>query len=128
MSFIFMSSITFAQNKTYQLSSHILDISTGTAAPNVEVSLQKLNSDKSWTTLSTFKTDKNGRITDFLPYGKTNNDGTYKLTFQTHPYFEKNKIDSFYPFVEVVFYIKGNEHFHVPITISPFGYSTYRGN
>ena len=128
LSFFLLTSISFAQTKSYQLSSHILDISTGAAAPDVSITLHKMNKDKSWTIVSTHKTDKNGRVTDFLPYTKMDNDGIYKLTFETYPYFEKKKVDSFYPFVEVVFSIKGQEHFHVPITISPFGYSTYRGN
>ncbi|WP_313373842.1 hydroxyisourate hydrolase [Chishuiella sp.] len=116
-----------AQNNTYQLSSHILDLSTGNPAKNVSVTLQKMNKDKLWKIISTNNTDENGRINNLLP-SQNNNEGIYKLVFDTHPYFENKNIDSFYPFVEVVFTIKGQEHFHVPITISPFGYSTYRGN
>ena len=128
LSFFLLTSISFAQTKSYQLSSHILDISTGTVAPDVSITLHKMNKDKSWAIVSQHKTDKNGRVTDLLPYAKMDNDGIYQLTFETYPYFESKKVDSFYPFVEVIFYIKGKEHFHVPITISPFGYSTYRGN
>lgn len=116
-----------AQDNHFQLSSHILDLSTGNPAKNVTVTLQKMNNDKSWTSINTYKTDNNGRINNFLST-QNNNEGIYKLVFDTHPYFENKNIDSFYPFVEVVFTIKGKEHFHVPITISPFGYSTYRGN
>ena len=59
---------------------------------------------------------------------KTSNIGVYKLIFRVQPYFESQKLESFYPFVEVVFEIKDNEHYHVPITLSANGYSTYRGN
>ena len=80
--FTFFSLTGIAQDKSYQLSSHILDIHTGKP----------------------------------------------KLTYQVGPYFEAQGQDSFYPFIEVVFQIKDNAHYHVPITLSPYGYSTYRGN
>lgn len=121
-------SVVFAQANEYQLSSHILDISTGKPAPEVEVILEKKQSDSSWVSIGNFKTDNNGRISNMLPYGKIDNKGIYKLIFKTHPYFEKANISSFYPFIEVVFSIAGTQHYHVPITVSPFGYSTYRGN
>ena len=75
-------------------------------------------------------TDNNGRITDFLPLikGKSENHGKYRLRFLTENYFTNQKTESFYPYIEVVFQIKNDEHYHVPITLSPFGYSTYRGN
>ena len=72
-------------------------------------------------------TDSNGRIGNFLNKDK-NNDGVYKLIFRVADYFKRNKTDTFYPFIEVVFRIKGDNHFHVPITLSTFGYSTYRGS
>ena len=72
-------------------------------------------------------TDANGRITDFLPSEKSNL-GIYKLTYLTSDYFKKNNIESFYPFIEVVFQITNKTHYHVPITLSAFGYATYRGN
>lgn len=122
-------SISPARDKkvVYQLSSHILDITKGEPAPNVKISLYKQNDDKQWVLLDEKVTDENGRIKDFLPMGKSN-DGIYKLTYHTKPYFDKLGLNSFYPFIEVVFEIKGDGHYHVPITLSPFGYSTYRGN
>ena len=74
-------------------------------------------------------TDENGRIKNFLKEEKgTDHKGIYKLTFFTEPYFKKMSQESFYPFIDVVFELKDNNHYHVPITLSPFGYSTYRGN
>ncbi|WP_312150049.1 hydroxyisourate hydrolase, partial [Empedobacter sp.] len=61
----------------------------------------------------------------FLPYGQ-NNDGVYKLVFHIQSYFDSKKLQTFYPFIEIVFRIKGNKHFHVPLTVSPYGYSTYK--
>ena len=72
-------------------------------------------------------TDKNGRITDFLSTDK-NNIGIYKLTYLVNDYFKNNNTESFYPFIDVVFQIKDNYHYHVPITLSAYGYATYRGN
>lgn len=119
-----------AQKTGFQLSSHILDISQGQPAGKVEVELQKYNkTTKQWTLVSKKQTDDNGRIADFLPYAKgTENYGEYKLKFFTEDYYKNKKIESFYPYIEVVFQIKGDEHYHVPITLSPFGYSTYRGS
>lgn len=119
------------KNKNFQLSSHILDISTGRPAPQVEVELEKYNDiSKQWVFITKKMTDNNGRITDFLPLikGKSENHGKYRLRFLTENYFTNQKTESFYPYIEVVFQIKNDEHYHVPITLSPFGYSTYRGN
>lgn len=122
------SFLGFSQEKNYQLSSHILDITTGKGATGVEVVLSKYNVSKDiWTVISKEKTDENGRIKNFLPYGEKNQ-GIFKLTFQTKPYFTAQNKDTFYPFVEVSFEILDEQHYHVPITLTPYGYSTYRGN
>ncbi|KUG08033.1 hydroxyisourate hydrolase [Solirubrum puertoriconensis] len=119
-----------AQAPQYQLSTHILNISTGAPAPGVTVRLEKYDPvKKTWATVGEKKTDAAGRIADFLPAsGKAGSPGTYKLTFLTQPYFEAQKQASFYPYIDVVFEIKDGAHYHVPITLSPFGYSTYRGS
>ncbi len=125
---IFFSCVSAQENKGFQLSSHILDITLGKPVENVEVQLEKYNeTSKQWVLVSKIKTDKNGRISDFLPYSK-NNYGKYKLIFLTENYFKNRNIESFYPFIEVIFQIKDENHYHVPITLSPFGYSTYRGS
>lgn len=118
-----------AQQPTYQLSSHILDISKGLPAANVQISLQKQTDDNQWVVMSEKHTDKNGRVSDFLSQedGKDNS-GVYKLTFFVEPYFKAQQTDTFYPYIDVVFEIKDDKHYHVPITLSAFGYSTYRGN
>ena len=128
--FVLISTLTFAQEKTYQLSSHILDVSKGMPAERVPIKLEKYNDvKKTWSVVAEKITDKNGRVPDFLPNisGKSNM-GIYRLTFITNDYFQRDNIESFYPFVEVVFQIKDANHYHVPITLSAYGYSTYRGN
>lgn len=79
-----------------------------------------------WTFVSKKSTQKSGRIENFLP-GK-DNQGIYRFTFYTKPYFKKEGMETFYPFVQVVFEITDHKHYHVPITLSAYGYSTYRGS
>ena len=126
----FSTSLTYAQSAKpmYRLSSHILDISTGLPAQNVPIKLEMMDrTTKMWKMVDEKTTDVNGRITDFLDEKKSEQ-GIYKLTFLVADYFKSKKTESFYPFIEVVFEIKNEKHYHVPITLSPFGYSTYRGN
>lgn len=128
--FVLISAFAFGQKKevTYQLSSHILDVSKGMPAPGVTIKLEKFNdAKKTWTSVEEKVTDKNGRVPDFLPNDKSNL-GIYKLTYYTSEYFKKMNTESFYPWVEVVFQITNADHYHVPITLSAYGYSTYRGN
>lgn len=126
----FLVSITsVAQEKAYQLSSHILDINTGRPAEGVTIVLSKLNDQKAWTQVEDKTTDANGRVKDFLEQRPgVSHQGIYKLTYLVGSYFEAQSQESFYPFIEVVFEIKDDSHYHVPITLSPYGYSTYRGN
>lgn len=128
--FIFatLSTFTFAQKVEYQLSSHILDVSKGMPASDVKIKLEKLNeTNKVWYFVDEKMTDENGRIGNFLKSGKDNT-GIYRFTYYTAEYFQKAGVESFYPFIEVVFQIQDDKHYHVPITLSAYGYSTYRGN
>lgn len=128
---ILFTSVSAQEKKEFQLSSHILDITVGQPVEKVDVQLEKFDeTTKQWVSLGKKLTDKNGRIADFLPYSKDlkSNYGKYKLIFLTEDYFKNKKVESFYPFIEVVFQIKDDKHYHVPITLSAFGYSTYRGS
>ena len=128
LSIVLFSTLMFAQKNSFQLSSHILDVSKGQPASGVSIKLEKYNEEtKTWSFVDQKTTDSNGRITDFLNSEKSNL-GIFKLTYLTSDYFKKSNIESFYPFIEVVFQIKDKNHYHVPITLSAFGYSTYRGN
>ena len=129
LSILILTNVLSAQEATYQLSSHILDITQGKPASNVKISLFKQDKKGNWNIFDEKYTDENGRIKNFLKEEKgTDHKGIYKLTFFTEPYFKKMSQESFYPFIDVVFELKDNNHYHVPITLSPFGYSTYRGN
>lgn len=127
---VLISAFSFGQTKevTYQLSSHILDVSKGMPARGVTIQLEKYNDQtKMWTVVDKKVTDKNGRVGDFLS-NENSNLGIYKLTYMISPYFKSMNTESFYPWVEVVFEITNKDHYHVPITLSAYGYSTYRGN
>lgn len=108
------------------ISTHILDISSGKPASDVKVEIYKNNSGK-WVKLDEAKTSNDGRIKHFNLANQTK--GIYKLKFYTREYYKGKKIPSFYPFIEVSFELDPTkEHYHIPITLSPFGYSTYRGS
>ena len=126
---LFSAFLSTAKAPSYQLSSHILDITQGAPAAGVSIRLSKMTSDGGWVIVDEKITDTKGRISDFLPEEPgVDHRGIYKLTYFTKPYFEQLGQTSFYPFIEVVFELKDNSHYHVPITLSPFGYATYRGN
>ncbi len=131
--FIF-GSLTMAQaaEPSYQLSTHVLDISRGMPAKGVVIELSRLvneNGQEKWVPVGKGTTDENGRIKTFLEQKSgQSNAGIYKLKFLTKAYFDANKEKSFYPYIEVVFEINDDSHYHVPITLSNFGYSTYRGS
>lgn len=124
----FLSKIAFA--KDYQLSTHILDINKGLPASNVEIILYKYNTkENNWLELAKNKTDKNGRINNFLPLQeKENNMGRYKLKFEVDSYYKSQSVQSIYPYIEIIFDIQDNNHYHIPLAISGNGYSTYKGN
>lgn len=123
-----LNSLSFAQEqKSFQLSTHVLDIHSGQPAQNVAVELFKLDSKKQWVSVATNTTDKNGRIANFLD-SANKNQGTYKLVFQTGKYLTSRKQNTVFPYVEIVFTIPDNQHYHIPITIAGNGYSTYRGS
>lgn len=128
MALVFAASFATAgeQNRDCQLSTHILDIGLGKPATGVTIYLYRMDADGGWSEVDKGVTDANGRISDFLP-GK-GNDGVYKLRFETEPYFQSQNLPTIYPFVEVVFKVEGDGHYHIPITMSANGYATYRGN
>lgn len=125
----FFVSLSQAQVASFQLSTHILDITKGQPAAQVKITLSKQDKNSQWHLVDEKHTDENGRIKEFLQYQTgVNHRGIYKLTFHTQPYFKSLDQQSFYPFVDVVFELKDDQHYHVPITLSAYGYSTYRGN
>ena len=109
------------------ITTHILDISQGRPAPGVNVVLE-FQSD-TWESLGTGVTDADGRLKTLLPTEFQLQPGKYRITFETAAYFAAQNIASFYPEVSVTFFIQDTaQHYHIPLLLSPFGYSTYRGS
>jgi 5-hydroxyisourate hydrolase len=111
------------------ISTHILDTSRGRPASGVHVDLEVRNVDDSWTALAQAWTDDDGRVKPFFLVESHLEAGVYRLTFDTEGYFAALDVKCFYPQVSVVFEIEdATQHYHIPLLLSPYGYSTYRGS
>ncbi len=112
-----------------RISTHILDIVHGKPAKDVSVRLEKQNTPGDWRLLTSARTDQNGRCDQLLPEGENLSPGVYRLVFHTGTYYALQEIDALYPVVEVMFQARAGEaHFHIPLLLSPNGYTTYRGS
>ena len=110
------------------ITTHILDLSTGRPAAGVRVSLARIDRDKR-TEIGTGATDADGRLKELMSAASQMSAATYELTFETGAYFTKRGVECFHPRVTVTFEVRNAaQHYHVPLLISPFGYSTYRGS
>lgn len=111
------------------ITTHVLDTSRGRPASGVAVVLEFHTAQDRWVELAHGTTNADGRITDLLPQDSVLNTGEYRLRFATGAYFQANGIQSFYPEVLVIVHIDDPVgHYHIPLLLSPFGYSTYRGS
>ncbi len=109
------------------ISTHVLDLTRGVGGPDVPVTLQIKSAEGQWRDLATSRTDENGRVRSFGDAIKTEA-ATYRLVFDMSRYGEPTT-PPFFPQIEVVFQVVDpNVHYHVPVVVSPYGYSTYRGN
>ncbi|HTI09421.1 MAG TPA: hydroxyisourate hydrolase [Puia sp.] len=126
-----------------KITTHILDTAKGRPAEGVSVTLYRVEglAPAVETAIAGGRTNKDGRIADWQEAGRAGSEATgvdaggkpmqtdagfYKIRFETRAYFEG--IATFYPFVDIYFEVTGDGHYHIPLLISPFGYSTYRGS
>jgi 5-hydroxyisourate hydrolase len=110
------------------ITTHVLDTARGLPAASVPLRLERQIAEGCWVPAGHGATDQDGRCRSLIAPG-TVQKGTYRLTFDTAPYFKALGTDAFYPWATVVFEVKDPaQHFHVPLLLSPFGYSTYRGS
>jgi 5-hydroxyisourate hydrolase len=109
------------------ISTHILDTSKGLPARGVRVMLERRSLDGDWAEVSSGVTDHNGRVAELLGNGEGLQAASYRLTFAVGEHFQGQ--ECFYPEVAVQFDIRdASAHYHVPLLLSPYGYTTYRGS
>ncbi len=102
------------------LSTHVLDTSLGKPAAGIRVTLVRGGQ-----SIGEATTDADGRAKGFAPSLEA---GEYSLRFEVHPYFRTSGREAFYRVITIDFVIRGDEQYHVPLLLNPFGYSTYRGS
>jgi 5-hydroxyisourate hydrolase len=107
------------------ITTHVLDTSQGCPGENIRIRLEQQQSDKTWQEIASGSTNSDGRIANLIQEDEMINTGVY----ETGPYFEQQGTAYFYPEIEVRFLLNHTEqHYHIPLLLSPFGYSTYRGS
>jgi 5-hydroxyisourate hydrolase len=110
------------------ITTHVLDTARGRPAAGLDVVLEKQEAG-SWHEIGRGVTDAEGRVKTLLATGASLSAGVHRLTFATGAYFADQRVAGFYPEVSVVFAVADPaQHHHVPLLLSPFGYSTYRGS
>jgi 5-hydroxyisourate hydrolase len=111
------------------ITSHVLDTASGKPAGGLAVKLERSDGQDRWAELGQAVTDASGRISGFDPPLASLARQTYRLRFATGAYFAATCVRTFYPEVHVVVEIDDpSQHYHIPLLLSPFGYSTYRGS
>jgi 5-hydroxyisourate hydrolase len=110
------------------ITTHVLDTARGRPAVGVGIRLERRSADGTYMTLGSGVTDGDGRLRTLVADGALTA-GVHRLTFDTGAYFDAIGTPSFYPEASVVFTVESaDEHYHVPLLLNPFGYSTYRGS
>jgi 5-hydroxyisourate hydrolase len=109
------------------ITTHVLDTSIGRPGAAIAVELERVEGGV-WHLVGGGITDNDGRLRTLTPEGPVQ-PGTYRIRFQTGPYFAARQTDGFFPLVEIQFtVVDGAQHYHVPLLLSPYGFSTYRGS
>jgi len=111
-----------------QITTHVLNTMTGKPAEGISIVLEKKDTGNDWVEISSGTTNGDGRISDLLDENQFLEIGIYRMIFQTNKYFDQIDLKCFYPEVPIVFEIIDKSHYHIPLLLSPFGYSTYRGS
>ena len=121
------------------ITTHVLDTSRGRPAASVPVVLAFRSESGAWREIGRGATDDDGRLRTLVPAGAALERGVYRITFDTGAYFAAQGVQGFYPEASIVFEVRAPEeptanepsnsqHYHVPLLLNPFGYSTYRGS
>jgi 5-hydroxyisourate hydrolase len=108
------------------ISTHVLDVMRGTPAAGLEVTLQRRKPDGDWTEVASAVTDADGRVRNITD--EELDAAEYRLAFATRPYFERSGLSPFYPEVSIVFNLEDpSANLHLPVLLSAYGYTTYKG-
>ena len=111
------------------ISTHILDVSAGRPAAGLRVRVYRADPQAGWQRVAEADSDADGRINELLPFGMELTAGDWRLRFEVGAWFEARRVQTFYPAVDIYFTVRNaDEHHHVPLLLSPYGYSTYRGS
>ena len=111
-----------------QITTHVLDTTRGRPAANLPITLFQQTID-GWTKLAGGVTNQDGRIGGLLDDSVKLAAGIYRMHFATKAYFDSNDEAGFYPYVDIVFELDANgDHYHIPLLLTAYGYSTYRGS
>lgn len=111
------------------ISTHVLDLARGKPAVGVALALEIRDERGEWRTVGQGVTDGDGRLRDLMPAPQALLAGVYRLSFEVGSYFRAAGVECFYPSIAITFEVREpSEHHHVPLLVSPFGYSTYRGS
>jgi 5-hydroxyisourate hydrolase len=111
------------------ITTHVLDTSAGRPGGGIAVSLERMTDAAEWETIGEGQTDTDGRAKELLSATAAFLPGNYRLIFEIGPYFSQRNIECFFSQVTITFVVNDAEqHYHVPLLVSPFGYSTYRGS
>ena len=112
-----------------RISTHVLDTSLGKPAKDVPVRLERRESGGEWALLLESRTDSEGRCGQLLPGDELLRAGLYRLAFDAASYHLAQDVEGLYPVVEITFQVReGESHLHIPLLLSPHGYTTYRGS
>lgn len=126
-SLVALAALSSTAASASEISTHVLDLARGVGGAGVPVVLYKSEGNGKWSEAGRAQTDENGRVRNF---GASSNfkPGVYKLQFDMSKY-PGGSAEPFFPEIDLVFRVTdANEHYHVPVVVSPYGYSTYRGN
>jgi 5-hydroxyisourate hydrolase len=111
------------------ITTHVLDTTTGRPAAGIAIALEVRDPAGAWRAVGRGSTDNDGRLRTLTPSEEPIVPGTYRLLFDVDGYFRSTGVVAFYPRVTIEFItVDGESHYHVPLLLSPFGYSTYRGS
>jgi 5-hydroxyisourate hydrolase len=111
-----------------RVSTHVLDTALGKPATGIAVRLERLHGSDDWQLVGSSHTDQDGRCANLLSHDCELAPGTYRISFDTASYHGTQKLQGLYPVVQVTFAVRdGETHFHIPLLLSPHGFTTYRG-